>query len=66
MLNPKLQDEFLGSQMPWTPIALQQPNNTGAAQRDELYPSITCLTIDVQAALRAVSRACSRCLVVLY
>ena len=33
MLNLKLRDEFLGSQMPGTAIALRRKDNTGAAQR---------------------------------
>ena len=33
MLNLKLRDEFLGSQMPGTAIALRRKDNTGAALR---------------------------------
>jgi len=33
LLNLKLRDEFLGSQMPGTAIALRRKDNTGAAQR---------------------------------
>jgi len=32
MLKLKLRDEFLGSQMPGTAIALRRKDNTGAAQ----------------------------------
>ncbi len=56
MLNLKLRDEFLGSQMPGTAIALRRKDNTGAAQRDpDFILSITYPTADVQAALRALS-----------
>ncbi|MFA5183046.1 MAG: hypothetical protein WC405_17140 [Syntrophales bacterium] len=56
MLNLKLRDEFLGSQMPGTAIALRRKDNTGAAQRDpDFILSITYPTSDVQAALRALS-----------
>jgi len=56
MLNLKLRDEFLGSQMPGTAIALRRKDNTGAAQRDpDFILSITYPTADVQTALRAVS-----------
>lgn len=66
MLNLKLRDEFLGSQMPGTAIALRRPDNTGAAQRDADYIlSITYPTADVQTALRAVSSARARRPVVL-
>jgi hypothetical protein len=65
-LNLKLRDEFLGSQMPGTAIALRRPDNTGAAQRDADYIlSITYPTADVQTALRAVSSARARRPVVL-
>jgi len=56
MLNLKLRDEFLGSQMPGTAIALRRKDNTGAAQRaPDFILSITYPTADVQTALRAVS-----------
>ena len=56
MLNLNLRDEFLGSQMPGTAIALRRKDNTGAAQRDpDFILSITYPTADVQTALRAVS-----------
>jgi len=56
MLNLKLRDEFLGSQMPGTAIALRRKDNTGAAQRDpDFILSMTYPTADVQTALRAVS-----------
>ena len=56
MLNLKLRDEFLGSQMPGTAIALRRKDNTGAAQRTpDFILSITYPTADVQTALRAVS-----------
>ena len=32
MLNLKVRNEFLGSQMPGTAIALRRKDNTGAAQ----------------------------------
>ncbi len=56
MLNLKLRDEFLGSQMPGTAIALNTRDRTGAAQREPAFIlSITYPTADVQSALRAVS-----------
>jgi len=56
MLDLRLRDEFLGSQMPGTAIALRRKDNTGAAQRDpDFILSITYPTADVQTALRAVS-----------
>lgn len=56
MLNLKLRDEFLGSQMPGTAIALRRKDNTGAAQRTpDFILSITYPTADVQTALHAVS-----------
>jgi len=55
MLNLKLRNEFLGSQMPGTAIALRRKDNTEAAQRDpDFILSITYPTADVQTALRAV------------
>ena len=56
MLNLKLRDEFLGSQMPGTAITLRRGDNTGAAQQspDQIL-SITYPTADVHTALRAVS-----------
>ncbi|MBI4333521.1 MAG: DUF499 domain-containing protein [Chloroflexi bacterium] len=56
MLNLELRDEFLGSQMPGTAIALRKKDNTGAAQQDPNFIlSITYPTADVQTGLRAVS-----------
>ncbi len=56
MLNLKLRDEFLGSQMPDTAIELRRSDNKGAAQRDAEYIlSITYPTTDVQTALRQIS-----------
>ena len=56
MLNLKLRDEFLGSQMPGTAITLRRKDNSGAAQGTPDYIlSITYPTADVQTALRAVS-----------
>jgi hypothetical protein len=56
MLNLKLRDEFLGSQMQGTAIALRRKDNTGAAQRTpDFILSITYPAADVQTALRAVS-----------
>src|SRR5437867_12888026 len=56
MLNLKLRDEFLGSQMPGTAITLRRNDNTGAAQQSPgQILSITYPTADVHAALRALS-----------
>lgn len=56
MLNLKLRDEFLGSQMRGTAIELRTSDNKGAAQRDAEYIlSITYPTADVQTALRQIS-----------
>ena len=61
MLNLKLRDEFLGSQMPGTAIALRRKDNTGAAQiGPDSILSITYPTADVQTALRAVSTGRSK------
>src|SRR3972149_5096544 len=58
MLNLKLRDEFLGSQMPGTAIELRRGDNQGAAQRGPEYIlGITYPTADVQTALRHVSEA---------
>ncbi len=58
MLGLKLRDEFLGSQMPGTAIALRRGDNTGAAQQAPDYIlSITYPTADVQSGLRAVSKS---------
>jgi len=47
MLNLKLRDEFLGSQMPGTAIALRRKDNTGAAQRNpDFILSITYPTAE--------------------
>ena len=52
MLNLKLRDEFLGSQMPDTAIALRHSDDKGAAWRgaDNIL-AITNPTADVQTAL---------------
>jgi len=56
MLNLKLRDEFLGSQMPGTAIALRDSDKKGAVERDaDFILSITYPTADVQTALRAVN-----------
>lgn len=56
MPNLKLRDEFLGSQMPGTAIALRDSDKKGAVERDADYIlSITYPTADVQTALRSVS-----------
>ncbi len=56
MLGLKLRDEFLGSQMKGTAIALRRKDNTGAVQqKPEHILSITYPTADVQTALRALS-----------
>jgi hypothetical protein len=56
MLNLKLREEFLGSQMPGTAIALRDSDKQGAVERDAGYIlSITYPTADVQSALRAIS-----------
>jgi hypothetical protein len=57
MLDLKLRDEFLGSQMPHTAIALRRADHTGAAQRDPNFIlSITYPTGDVRTALRAIGK----------
>lgn len=56
MLNLKLRDEFLASQMPNTAIALRRADNKGAAQQDpKQILDITYPTADVQTALRNIS-----------
>jgi len=56
MLNLKLRDEFLGSQMPGTVVSLRNSSNTGAVQQSpDAILSITYPTADVRKALRAVS-----------
>lgn len=58
MLGLKLRDEFLGSQMPNTAIALRRADNKGAAQQPpEQILDITYPTADVQSALRNISSA---------
>jgi len=58
MLELKLRDEFLGSQMPNTAIALRRADNKGAAQQaPEQILEITYPTADVQTALRNISAA---------
>ena len=58
MLNLTLRDEFLGSQMPNTAIALRRADNKGAAQQPpEQILEITYPTADVQTALRSISVA---------
>lgn len=57
MLDLILRDEFLGSQMPHTAIALRRADHTGAAQRDPNFIlSITYPTADVLSALRAIGK----------
>lgn len=56
MLGLKLRDEFLGTHMPGTAIALRTSDNQGAAQKSPDYIlSITYPTADVQTALKAIS-----------
>ena len=56
MLGLNLRDEFLGSQMPNTAIALRRADNKGAAQQSpEQILDITYPTADVQTALRNIS-----------
>ncbi len=56
MLDLRLRQEFLGSQMPTTAITLRRADNTGAVQRTpDFILSITYPTADVQTALRSVS-----------
>lgn len=56
MLGLKLRDEFLGSHMPGTAIALRTSDNQGAAQKSPDYIlSITYPTADVQTALKTIS-----------
>ena len=58
MLQLQLRDEFLGSQMPGTAIALRDSDKKGAVERDaDFILSITYPTADVQTALRAISTA---------
>ena len=56
MLGLKLRDEFLGTHMPGTAIALRTSDNQGAAQKapDHIL-SITYPTADVQTAMKAIS-----------
>ncbi len=57
MLNLKLRDEFLGSQMPGTAITLRSADQSGAAQKGaQDILEITYPTADVQAALRQISK----------
>lgn len=66
MLNLKLREEFLGSQMPETAIALCRQDKSGAAQRDPSYIlSLTYPTADVQKALYSISVKRRKCPVVL-
>lgn len=56
MLGLKLRDEFLGTHMPGTAIALRTSDNQGAAQKSpDHILSITYPTADVQTALKAIS-----------
>ena len=56
MLGLKLREEFLGSHMPGTAIALRTSDNQGAAQKSpEHILSITYPTADVQTALKSIS-----------
>ncbi|MBF0235401.1 MAG: hypothetical protein HQK65_20550 [Desulfamplus sp.] len=66
MLGLKLRDEFLGTHMPGTAIALRTSDNQGAAQKsaDQIL-KITYPTGDIQTALKAISDKRSRCPIVL-
>ncbi len=66
MIGLKLRDEFLGTRMPGTAIALRTSDNQGAAQKsaDQIL-SITYPTADVQTALKAISTKRSGCPIVL-
>jgi hypothetical protein len=66
MLGLKLRDEFLGTHMPGTAIALRTSDNQGAVQKsaDEIL-SITYPTADVQTALKAISVKRRGCPIVL-
>ncbi len=66
MLGLKLRDEFLGTHMPGTAIALRTSDNKGAAQKsaDQIL-SITYPTADIQTALKAISTKRSGCPIVL-
>lgn len=56
MLGLKLRDEFLGTHMPGTAIALRTSDNQGAAQKSPNHIlSITYPTADVQTALKAIT-----------
>lgn len=66
MLNLKLRDEFVGSHMPGTAIALRRRDRSGAAEQGpEQILGITYPTADVQTALRALGTDRSRHPVVL-
>ena len=66
MIGLKLRNEFLGSHMPGTAIALRTNDNQGAAQKsaDQIL-SITYPTADVQTALKAISKKRSGCPIIL-
>lgn len=66
MIGLKLRDEFLGSHMPGTAIALRTSDNQGAAQKSANdILSITYPTADVQTALKAISKKRSGCPIIL-
>lgn len=66
MIGLKLRDEFRGTHMPGTAIALRTSDNQGAAQKsaDQIL-SITYPTADVQTALKAISTKRSGCPIIL-
>jgi len=66
MIGLKLRDEFLGTHMPGTAIALRTSDNQGAAQKsaNEIL-SITYPTADVQTALKAINTKRSGCPIIL-
>lgn len=66
MIGIKLRDEFLGTHMPGTAIALRTSDNQGAAQKsaDQIL-SITYPTADVQTALKAISTKRGGCPIIL-
>ena len=66
MIGLKLRDEFIGTHMSGTAIALRTSDNKGAVQQtaDYILP-ITYPTADVQTALKAISTKRSGCPVIL-
>ena len=66
MLDLKLRNEFLGTHMPGTAIALRTSDNKGAAQQDPNHIlALTYPTADVQTALKAISIKHSGCPIVI-